>query len=229
MADFDIDFGEYFSRQIKLWGEDKQKLLSEKKIAIIGCGGLGSSLALALGTAGIGKIDFVDHDIVSLHNIHRQVAFALKDEGKPKAQTVANLIRTKSIFTKVNAFDMDFASFSELDREYDLIIDATDNFAVRKEIDEWAKRSHTPWIYGSVEAFMGQVCFFDKASFGVFAAGEHEIEGVAAPIVMHIASLQANLALRYLTGLTVAKDKVYFLFFDETGELIIQKFNMPTQ
>jgi len=68
---------DYFNRQIQLWGEETQASLENKKIAIIGAGGLGSSLALALGTSGIGQVDMVDFDTVSLHNIHRQI-------GKPQ-------------------------------------------------------------------------------------------------------------------------------------------------
>jgi adenylyltransferase/sulfurtransferase len=70
---------EYFNRQIQLWGEDTQRSLQDKKIAIIGSGGLGCTLAMALGTSGIGEIDMVDFDTVSSHNIHRQIAFTLDD------------------------------------------------------------------------------------------------------------------------------------------------------
>ena len=66
---------QYFHRQVQLWGEETQTLLQSKKIAIIGAGGLGSSLAFALGSSGIGEIHMIDFDEVSLHNIHRQIAF----------------------------------------------------------------------------------------------------------------------------------------------------------
>ena len=228
MQESTLDFDHYFARQIALWGAKKQAALRAKKIAIIGCGGLGSSLALALGTSGIGAIDLVDFDTVSLHNIHRQVAFTLADEGRPKAEVVAEMIRAKSPFVTVTPHAMDFAAFSEQNREYDLILDATDNLPAREAIDRWAKAGKTPWIYGSVEAFNGQVCFFDRALFGVFTVTDRTPAGIAAPIVMHIASLQANLALRYLVGLPVVMDKLYYLFFDDSGELQTQKFGMPT-
>jgi adenylyltransferase/sulfurtransferase len=76
---------EYFNRQIQLWGEVTQKSLQGKKIAIIGSGGLGCTLAMALGTSGIGEIHMVDFDTVSNHNIHRQIAFILEDEGLSKS------------------------------------------------------------------------------------------------------------------------------------------------
>lgn len=217
----------YFHRQIQLWGEETQERLQSKKIAIIGCGGLGSTLALALGASGIGEIHLVDFDRVSLHNIHRQIAFRLEDEGCSKSEVTAALIRAKNPFVKVMAFDMDFATFAALENGYDLILDATDNLPVRGDIDAYAKATKTPWIYASVEAFNGQVCFFDKAGFGVFNISDHKPGGIAAPIVMHIGSLQANLALRYLAGLPVAKDKLYYLYFNSEGELITQKFGMP--
>jgi len=78
----------YFQRQVQLWGEEVQASLKNKRIAIVGSGGLGCSLGIGLGSSGIGEIHVVDFDTVSLHNIHRQIAFKLEDEGKPKAQVL---------------------------------------------------------------------------------------------------------------------------------------------
>ena len=218
---------DYFNRQIQLWGRDVQQGLQDKKIAIIGAGGLGCTLAMALGTSGIGEIHIVDFDIVSNHNIHRQIAFTLEDEGKNKAKVVSSLLKRKNPFVKVLAFDMHFEDFKEMGNRYDLILDATDNLPVREEIDRYAKQMKMPWIYASVEEFNGQVCFFEEANFQVFNISDHKPGGIAAPIVMHIGSLQANFALRYLAGLSVMKDKLYYLYFNDEGELITQKFGMP--
>lgn len=218
----------YFHRQVKLWGEDVQRSLQDKRIAIIGSGGLGSSLAFALGATGIGEIHIVDFDEVSVHNIHRQIAFKTGDEGKNKAVINAGIIEERCPFAKAYAHECDFAEFAKKGIDVDLIIDATDNLPVRGTINEYAKIKQIPWIYGSVEAFHGQVCFFDKASFNdVFKITLKEPAGIAAPIVMHIASLQANLALRYLAGQPVKKDFLYYLFFNDEGELITQKFGLP--
>ncbi len=222
-----ITTADYFNRQIQLWGEETQASLESKKIAIIGSGGLGCSLAMALGTSGIGQVNMVDFDTVGLHNIHRQVAFTLNDENRLKAEVVVELMKSKNPFITSNAYTMDFKAFTKLENSYDLILDATDNLQTRYDIDKYAREKKTPWIYGSVEEFNGQVCFFDKASFGVFNLSDHKPAGITAPIVMHIASLQANLALRYLAGLSVVKDKLYYLYFDDEGELITQKFGMP--
>ena len=218
---------DYFNRQIQLWGEETQNLLQNKKIAIIGAGGLGCSLALALGTSGIGQVDMVDFDRVGLHNIHRQVAFTLKDEGRLKAEVAVEMMEAKNPFVKARAFNMNFDEFKKLDNKYDLILDATDNLPTREAIDKYAKSISRPWIYASVEEFNGQVCFFENASFAVFNISDHKPGGITAPIVMHIASLQANLALRYLAGLSVVKEKLYYLYFNKEGELITQKFTMP--
>ncbi len=218
---------EYFNRQIQLWGEATQASLEKKSVAIIGSGGLGCSLAMALGTSGIGQIDMVDFDTVSLHNIHRQIAFTLNDENKLKAEVAVAMMKAKNPFIKAKAHCMSFESFTKLENEYDLILDATDNLQTREEIDAYARSLNTPWIYASVEEFNGQVCFFDEASFQIFNSSDHKPGGITAPIVMHIASLQANLALRYLAGLNVLKDKLYYLYFNEEGELITQKFSMP--
>jgi adenylyltransferase/sulfurtransferase len=218
---------EYFNRQIELWGSNVQQSLEKKRVAIIGSGGLGCTLAMALGTSGIGEIHIVDFDTVSIHNIHRQIAFRLEDEGLNKANVVCKLVEAKNPFVKAVAFDMTFDDFKEMGNRYDLILDATDNLSVRSEIDKYAKSTKIPWIYASVEEFNGQVCFFDEANFQVFNISDHKPGGIAAPIVMHIGSLQANLALRYLVNLPVLKDKLYYLYFNSEGELITQKFGMP--
>ena len=219
---------EYFNRQIQLWGSATQQSLQKKKIAIIGSGGLGSSLAMALGTSGIGEIHMVDFDTVSNHNIHRQIAFKTGDENKKKCEVVAEVVEARCPYVKAIAHDCDFDAFALKNIDVDLIIDATDNLPTRGKINAYAKSVNKPWLYGSVEAFNGQVCFFENASFDVFKISDKAPAGIAAPIVMHIASLQANLALRYLAGLTIKKDYLYYLFFDDEGELITQKFGLPT-
>jgi molybdopterin/thiamine biosynthesis adenylyltransferase len=219
---------QYFHRQVQLWGEDTQTLLQTKKIAIIGSGGLGSSLAFALGASGIGEIHMIDFDEVSLHNIHRQIAFKVGDEGKNKALLNAELIEARCPYVKAIPHNCDFKEWTLKNIDVDLIIDATDNLPTRGDINTYAKEVNKPWVYGSVEAFHGQVCFIDESSFNdAFKIIKKTPAGITAPIVMHIASLQANLALRYLAGLSVKKDLLYYLFINEEGEMVTQKFNLP--
>ena len=218
----------YFHRQVQLWGEDTQRSLQSKRVAIVGAGGLGSSLAFALGASGIGEIHIIDFDEVSHHNIHRQIAFKMGDEGKNKALINAQIIEEKCPFVKAIPHECDFDAWTKKNIEVDLIIDATDNLPTRGDINTYAKKVNLPWIYGSVEAFHGQVCFIDASSFNdAFKIIKKTPAGIAAPIVMHIASLQANLALRYFAGLRVKKDMLYYLFFNEEGELVTQKFGLP--
>lgn len=219
----------YFHRQIELWGIETQNSLKDKKIAIIGCGGLGSSLAFALGSSGIGYIHVVDFDTVTTHNIHRQIALSLGDEELPKAKIIKQSIEKRSEFVHVEAHECRFEQWSEANQErFDLIIDATDNLPIRAKINDYAKKTKTPWLYGSVEDWNGQVCLFEKSDFNAtIKAIEKKPAGIAAPIVMHIASLQANIALRYLAGLHVSKDILHYVYFDKNGEYQVNKFKMP--
>jgi len=218
----------YFHRQVQLWGEETQRSLQSKRIAIVGSGGLGSSLAFALGASGIGEIHMIDFDTVSLHNIHRQIVFKSGDEGKYKSQVCAQLIEARCPYVQATSHVCNFDEFILKAIEVDLIIDATDNLPSRGAINTYAISKGLPWVYGSVEAFNGQVCFFEDASFTeLFKITQKTPAGIAAPIVMHIASLQANLALRFLAGLSVKKDTLYYLFFNDEGELVTQKFALP--
>ena len=219
---------EYFHRQIQLWGEDTQKLLQTKTIAIVGAGGLGSSIAYALSGSGIGYIHILDFDAVSLHNIHRQITFKIGDDDKNKAYLNAKMIESRNPFVKVTSYDEDFKKWLDRGVEVDLIIDATDNLQTRADINRYSIDKNIPWVYGSVEAFHGQVCFFKNSSFeDAFKITSQTPQGIAAPMVMHIASLQANLALRYLAGLSVKTDQLYYIFFNNDGEMVTQKFALP--
>ncbi len=220
---------EFFNRQIKLWGEETQDSLSNKKVAIIGSGGLGCSLAIALGASGIGEFALVDFDEVGVHNIHRQIGFKVGDDGKFKADVLKELVESRCPYTKVTSYVESFQDFAKRGLEFDLIIDGTDNLPTRADINEYCIANNQAWIYGSVEEFHGQVCFFEKASYeAVFQVSDRKPNGIACPIVMHIASLQANLAIRHLTGLPVKKDILYYLSFDNEGVLDTKRFNLPT-
>jgi len=218
----------YFKRQIELLGKESQASLYSKRVLIVGCGGLGCSVAIAIGSSGIGHLDLIDFDEVSAHNLHRQIAFNIDNIGKNKSLVLKEFLLSRSPFTKVNNYPISLADFSYNDKKYDLIIDATDNLETRVFIDRLAKKHNTLWIYGTVEAFHGQVCFFENNSFeDIFQISEHKVKGIAAPMVMQIASLEANLAIRYLSGLPIKKDYLYYCYFDNYGEYSIQKFALP--
>lgn len=216
---------EYFTRQIALWGEEKQALLKDKKIAIIGSGGLGSSLGYALTSSGIGEICIVDFDTVSLHNIHRQILFDMDDVGKYKADIFKSKLEKRYDGVNISVYLENFETWSQRELKFDLILDATDNMRTRALIDSFAKSTNTPWIYSSVEGFNGQLCFVDKAKFDFVKINNRTPGGIAAPIVMFMASFEANLAIRYLVGLEVKKDTLYYLDMS-SGELNINKFSV---
>ena len=217
---------DYYNRQILLWGEDSQKSLSTKKIAIIGSGGLGCSVALALSGSGIGEIDLVDFDKVELHNIHRQIGFRSCDVGKYKCEVLADLLRERNPNIKVVSNSYDFEKYSKNSNNLDLIIDATDNLQTRSQIDKFAKEQKIPWIYGSVEEFKGFVALFVDKDFSSFPIIESNPKGIAAPMVMQIASFEANLALRYLCDLSVEKDTLHYIYYKENGEFEVKKFKI---
>jgi len=219
----------YYSRQIMLWGEETQKSLASKRVLIVGSGGLGCSVTLALSGSGIDVLDIVDFDRVEIHNIHRQVLFNGDDVGKFKAEVAVERVNKRASGVKASAFCISFEEFIKENREYDLIIDATDNLFVREQINNFAKEQNIAWIYGSVEEFNGQVCLFKDASFNMFATKEVEPKGITAPMVMQIASFEATLALRYLANLKVASDIFYYLYYNDSGEFEIKKFNLPKE
>lgn len=217
---------DYFHRQIELWGEDTQKALKSKKILIIGAGGLGSSFAYALGSSGVGEICVVDFDTVSLHNIHRQILFKLDDCSKFKADIFKERVeaRCESVCVKTHKMKAD-AFFKTCTEKFDLILDATDNLQTRIQINEFAKKSATPWIFTSVDSWQVQVCFIEKSDFKFFPTKTATPAGLAAPIVMFAASFTANLALRYLANLEVKKDTLYYLNFF-SGEFEVKKISL---
>jgi molybdopterin/thiamine biosynthesis adenylyltransferase len=215
----------YFNRQINLLGEQNQKNLKNKSIAIIGCGGLGCTIATALSGSGIGTIYLIDFDKIEIHNIHRQIAFKLDDIDKYKCEALANSCKQRVEYSQFIPLVKTFDEFINEGLCVDLIIDATDNLETRSKIDKYCKLNNIPWIYGSVEEFNGQVAFFDKVNFDeVFNIQEPVTKSQVAPMVMQIASFQSNLALRFLANLPIKKDKLYYIYYNDEGELIQHSF-----
>jgi len=217
----------YFHRQLQLWSQDKQDALKNKKVAIVGAGGLGCSVGIALSGFGVGDLYIVDFDKIEPHNIHRQIAFRLEDTSKYKSDILSELITSRCPVTKGHSIIQPFEYFTTMDVEVDLIIDATDNLETREQIDIYAKKQKTPWIHGSVEAYRGQVAFIDKAHFSeVFAVKALDSVGITAPMVMNIASFEALLASRYLVGLPIQKDVLHYIDFNSSGEYNCKKFTL---
>ncbi len=207
----------YHKRQTLLIGELAQKALHQKSIAIIGCGGLGCGLAYALSGSGIGKIYLVDFDKVDESNIHRQIAFGFDDVGKPKCQALASALKKRSPKeSSILSFDGNFEDFTKQDIKLDLLLDATDNVSARLAFDKWSKNHDIPWLYSSVEQWYGQICLFEQSSFKKLTnSSSQSTKAQTASVVMSVASLGANVAFRYLVGLEVQKDKLFYLNFEK--------------
>ena len=190
-----------FRRQIEVIGKENQEKLSKKSVLIVGAGGLGNIIASTLSCIGLKKIYIVDFDKIEIHNIHRQFQFSKSDIGKFKAEVLAKkLSRCQELEYYVNRFDEKFADKFFKEKKINLIIDATDNFEVRKKIDKVSKKFNIPWIYSSVEEFRGQVGVFIKTSFDIFATKNHEVKGQIPPVVNMVGSFAALIAFKFLLG-----------------------------
>jgi len=207
-----------FRRQIEILGEH-QKELSKKSVLVVGAGGLGNVVLSEIGCIGLKEIYLIDFDMIELHNIHRQFQFTESDIGKYKAKVLAD--RTHRCGTKIIPIVEEFNNF---DKKVDLVIDCTDNFEVRQKIDKFAKKNNIPWVYSSVESWVGQVCLFKDKNLDIFNLNEHKVNGVMPAMVGIVGSIEAMIATKYLAGLEVEMDKLYYIDF--TKELKISGFKV---
>ncbi len=207
-----------FRRQVEVIGEENQQKLSKKSVLIVGCGGLGNIIATTLGCIGLKKIYLIDFDTIELHNIHRQFQFCKNDIGKYKCKVLKEKIQRCN--TKIICLNKKFNSDLELD--VDLIIDATDNFEVRLEIDKFAKNKNIPWIYSSVEEWRAQIGIFKKTSFEIFATKSHIPKGQLPPMVNLTGSFASLIALKVL--LFDMDEKLFYIDFEEN--FVFKEFSL---
>ncbi|OBX25421.1 adenylyltransferase/sulfurtransferase [Gelidibacter algens] len=154
-----------YDRQIKLdeVGVSGQEKLRKASVLIVGVGGLGCPAAQYLTGAGVGKIGLMDHDTISITNLHRQVLYDENDLGKPKAlvakqklhrlNSEVELIAIEEALTKDNA--------EQLFNQYDLILDGTDNFETKYLINDACILAGKPWVYASIYKNEGQLSVFN--------------------------------------------------------------------
>lgn len=205
-----------YSRQILFpgIGLEGQAKLKQARVAIVGCGALGSFHAGALARAGVGRLTLIDRDYVELSNLQRQWLYEEADaeQGLPKAVAAAQrLARINSgVETVPQAADLTPESAEELLAEADLILDGTDNFESRYLINDYSQSAGVPWVYGAAVASYGLVmpvipgrtacfrCVYPEPPSG--AQPTCETAGVVNTITSVIASLQVSLALRLLVG-----------------------------
>ena len=143
-------------------GMDGQLKLKAAKVLCIGTGGLGAPLGQYLAAAGVGRIGLVDFDKVDLTNLQRQILFSTEDVGRPKIEAAAERLRGLNPDIQIDTFETMLTSANALDilKEYDAIVDGTDNFATRYLVNDACVLLGKPNVYGSIFRFEGQASVF---------------------------------------------------------------------
>ncbi len=144
-------------------GEEGQQRLREASILLVGVGGLGSPIALYLAAAGVGRIGVVDDDVVSESNLQRQVLYRECEVGEPKVECAKRRLLSQNSELRVDTYKMrfDVSTAAEIAAPYDIVVDGCDNFKTRYVIDDICAAQGKPYVYGSIEAFRGQVSLFN--------------------------------------------------------------------
>ncbi|WP_299522588.1 HesA/MoeB/ThiF family protein [uncultured Lutibacter sp.] len=213
----DFNKEEYFQRQTTLSeiGVKGQELLQKAKVLVLGCGGLGSPIAIYLATSGIGKLHLVDFDSVSVSNLHRQVFFKVEDIQQPKVEVLANEIKKRAPFTEVTFTNeaINKNSILSLISKFDVVVDGTDNLQIKYLINDACVLTKKPLVYGSLYKFDGYVATFNvlngegdytcnlRDAFPTIATDIPNCEeaGTLNPIVGIIALLQVNEVIKIIT------------------------------
>jgi adenylyltransferase/sulfurtransferase len=143
-------------------GVEGQRRLKGARILMVGAGGLGSPIGLYLAAAGVGTLGLVEFDVVDVTNLQRQVLHGTKDVGRKKVDSARDRIADVNPHVKVIAHEARLTSENALDivREYDLVVDGTDNFATRYLVNDACVLLGKPNVYGSIFRFEGQSTVF---------------------------------------------------------------------
>jgi molybdopterin/thiamine biosynthesis adenylyltransferase/rhodanese-related sulfurtransferase len=212
---------ERYHRQVILpkFGEIGQQKLLQAKVLVVGAGGLGCPALQYLAASGIGHIGIVDDDAVSLSDLHRQILYTVNDIGLPKAAKAAAILRSRNPEIKIVAYPERLAPKNALTiiNDYEIVIDATDNFASRYMINDACVLLNKPLIYGAVSQYEGQVAVFnyqksetdEKVNYrDLFPQppGENEVlncaeAGVLGVLTGIIGTMQANEVIKLITGI----------------------------
>ncbi len=206
-----------YSRHILLdeIGVEGQERLLAAHALVVGAGGLGSPVALYLGTAGVGRITIVDHDTVDVTNLQRQIAHDLSRVGVPKAFSAMQTIRAINPEVRVTPVvqRVDATSLGALVLDADVVLDCSDNFATRHAVNAACIAHRKPLVAGAAIGFDGQISVYDArdAASPCYAcvfppeATFEEVRcatmGVFAPLVGVIGTMQAAEALKLVAGI----------------------------
>jgi len=200
-----------YNRQIILpeIGEAGQDKLSKAKVLVIGAGGLGASILPYLAAAGVGEIGIVDDDVIEISNLHRQVIYKSSAVGKYKAKEAKAMIAELNPLVKVNAITEKLSGKNAISLfgNYDIIVDATDNIAIKYLINDACLITNKPMVYGSVFRFQGQVSVFNYQNGPTYRclypdentqSANCEDAGVIGITVGIIGQLQANEVIKMI-------------------------------
>ncbi|MCL4851495.1 MAG: molybdopterin-synthase adenylyltransferase MoeB [Bryobacteraceae bacterium] len=143
-------------------GMDGQLKLKQAKVLLIGAGGLGAPLGMYLAAAGVGRIGMVDFDVVDFTNLQRQVIHGTSDVGKKKLDSAAETMADINPHIRIDKYETALSSENalELFKEYDMVIDGTDNFPTRYLVNDACVLTGKPNVYGSIFRFEGQATVF---------------------------------------------------------------------
>jgi sulfur-carrier protein adenylyltransferase/sulfurtransferase len=143
-------------------GMDGQLKLKQARVLMIGAGGLGAPLGLYLAAAGVGHLGIVDFDVVDFTNLQRQVTFSTADVGRPKSEAAKERLAAMNPAIEITTHETRLTSSNALDlfRDYDIIVDGTDNFPTRYLVNDACVLLGKRNVYGSIFRFEGQVSIF---------------------------------------------------------------------
>lgn len=204
---------ERYSRQLLLdeLGEAEQLRVMHSRAVVIGCGGLGGPAALHLVGAGVGSMRLVDPDLISLDNLHRQVAFRASDVGRPKAEVLGSALMELNPRVAAEALvePLPPASLDLTLRDCDLVLECSDQPSLKFAVNDWCVRHRVPLVVGGAIGWRGQVtsvvpdsgcfrCLFRAPTPG--ADLTCRLAGVIGPLVGVIGALQALEGVRLLIG-----------------------------
>ena len=208
-----------FKRQITLSeiGEIGQQKLQNASVLVVGCGGLGSPIAVQLAASGIGKVHLIDFDTIDVSNLHRQFFYSLDDVGKSKSKVLSEFIKNRAPFTEVTFTNSPITKENvfEFIENVDIVIDGTDSLPTKYLLNDACVIKKKPLIYGSLYKFDGYVASFNvEQKDGTFSANLRdafpkmatdvpncEEAGTLNSIVSLIATQQVNEVLKLVTGI----------------------------
>ncbi len=197
-------------------GEEGQEKLLKAKVLVVGCGGLGSPVIYYLAAAGVGNLGLIDDDEVELSNLQRQILHNNGDLGEKKVKSAQNKINALNEDVKIETFATraTMQSLTEIGKDYDYIIDATDNFPTRFVINEYCVKAKKTLIFGAVKGFLGQVSVFKAwedgnpcyACFNPNIVGDDfslplSEKGILGSVAGSIGALQATTTIKEILGI----------------------------